>query len=192
MADLSAGWCAHLDMEPIVLEDHHQRPREPPRQLALALEEFSVQLREALPHPVAVRKDLAERGPILVLLRHLRVRMAVLGVVHMLVDTPFEDRCEAHRLHGALAQVLRHEQVEEGREVAQVEERLVSQVDRLAVQERGRDHPQRDEVPDAPAVLELGEGGHVVWAARRVERRARGEREAREGDGGALEHVKDE
>ncbi|KAL7281925.1 hypothetical protein ACG7TL_003392 [Trametes sanguinea] len=122
------------------------------------------------PDLVAIRQHLLERRPVLVALRHLRVRMARLGVVHARVDPALERREVVPGPDRARADEPREEDVRERGQVSDVEERLVPQVDRLRVQERRRDHPQRDQVPCRPAALELGEGGDGKWICAGVQR----------------------
>ena len=147
-------------MEAVVLVHHHERARRAPGERALpGLHLGDEALDDLAPHLVAVLQHVLDHGPVLVALGHLRVRVALVRVVDSGVDPALEDgqvRARADRLRLELA---REQDVRERGQVSDVEERLVTEVDRLRVQQRGRDHAQRDVVPRLPAQLELEERG---------------------------------
>ena len=177
-------------MEPVVLVHHHKRPRKTARELALAaLELFQDAPDDARAHLVAVLEHVPNERPVLVLLRHLRVVVALVGVVHARVDPALERRQVAPRADGSGFDQAREEDVREGGQVADVEERLVPEVDGLGVQELRRDHVARDEVPDPPSALELVERGEGVRVRGGVEGGGGCGGKEGEGESRALEDV---
>ena len=126
--------CAYLDVEPVVLVNHHERSRQPARQRPFP----TLQLREdtfdnTSAHPISVLEYILDDRPVLVALRYLRVRVALIRIVDAGVDPALKDgevRTRAHRLR---LDEAREEDVRERREVPDVEERLVAEVDRLGV-----------------------------------------------------------
>lgn len=183
----------YLDVEPIVLVHHHERPRHPPRQRPLAaLHLLVASLDHPLSHLVAIRQHVFNHRPILILLRHLRMAMAMLRVVHARVNPALKDGQVRPRPDGLVLDQAREQDVRERRQVPDVEQRLVPQIDWLGVQEVLRDHPERDEVPDRPNALELGERRDAVRVRRRVQCRRGCRDERREGERGSFEDIEDE
>ena len=180
-------------MEAVVLEHHHECARGTARQRPRsALHLLNEALDNLLAHFITVAQHIRKHRPVLIALRHLRMRVALVRIVHTGVDPALERGEVRARADGLRAELAREEDVRERREVADVEERLVPEVDRLGVQEFWGDHAEGDEVPDLPAAHELGERGGAVWVGAGVEgRRGRGGEEG-EGDWRALEDVQGE
>ena len=177
-------------MEAVVLEHHHERARGTARQRPRpALHLLNEALDNLLADLVAVTEHIRKHRPVLIALRHLRMRVTLVRIVHARVDPALERGEVRAGADGLRAELAREEDVRERREVADVEERLVSEVDRLGVQQLRGDHTEGDEVPDLPAAHELGERGGAVRVGAGVEGlRGRGGEEG-ESDGRAFEDV---
>ena len=85
-------------MPPLVLKHHHERAGETPGQRPGATLKLLEGLEDESAHTITERQNLREQRPVLVLLRHLRVIMAVVGVVDVRIDAALEDGGVAPRL----------------------------------------------------------------------------------------------
>ena len=140
----------NLDVEALVFVHHHQRSRHTPRQRSGTAHEFRKSLENEVPHSIAESEYLTEVRPVFVLLRDLGVVVAVIGIIDVRVDAAFEDGREVARFNHRNAKELRQKQSVERGEMADIEQRLVTQVNGLLVKHRGGNHAQRDQVPGRP------------------------------------------
>ena len=90
--------------------------------------------------------------------------MAVSWVIDVRVNSSLEDVPEGRRFRWVPTDGLREQHIKEGRNMANVEETLVPQVDGLLVQHLLRDHSKGDEVPCLPDVAPLIEGRDIAAA----------------------------
>jgi len=104
----------HLDVPTLVLERHRQHPGDVPVERATPSGDVVIQPHQPCAYAVAEREDASERGPLFVLVRNFRVAlssrhrvsvpskrgrreertyMAMLGIVHVRIDTTLQRRC---------------------------------------------------------------------------------------------------
>lgn len=167
-----------LEMHELVLEADPYSAGNGSGHLACSGAVVAVEAAQAGPQAGLVVGDDLDGGP---LVGHGRVGVAVLRVVDVRVNAALEDDAEHARLRGRLARRLAQLDVEKGRDVAQVEDEGVAELDGLLVEHLRRDHVPRHRVPCLPHALPVLEGGQRSGG---VERRV-----PAIGEGGALKHV---
>ena len=143
-------------MPPLVLKHHHERAGETPGQRPGATLKLLEGLEDESAHTITERQNLREQRPVLVLLRNFGVGVTVVGVVNVRVDATLEDHCVVLGLSVRLLEEVREEHVHEAilrlsvnhseeewdvlrRDVTNIEQTLVTKVDRLLVKHFGRD-----------------------------------------------------
>lgn len=122
----------------------------------------AVDLLQARADAALVFGNVLDAGP---LVGDLGVVVALLRVVDIGVDAALKDGPVARRLGRGLARHFRQLDVEERRDVAQVEDAGVTQLDGLLLQLLVREHALGDNVPRLPErgpVLESGEDAAVL------------------------------
>lgn len=131
-------------MESLMLECHPQYPAQSPRQNFSAIVNLVVQSEKPGSDSIPEIENLAQDRPFFVLFGNSGVVVNLGRIFHMRVDTAFKDVLEMLWFRMLSLQGPGKMDVEEGRDMTQVEETLVSEVDRFLVQHALWDHIQRD------------------------------------------------
>lgn len=152
-----------LDMHQLVLKGDPDASRHGAGQLVrVAAVRLVIQLGEARAHPALVGGDFGHGRP---LVGDLGVVVALLRVVDVRVDAALKDGPVAGRVSGGRPRHLGQLDVEKGRDVAQVEDAGVAELDGLLLELLVREHALCDNVPELPhggPVLEGGEHAGVL------------------------------
>lgn len=127
-----------------MLKRHPQYPAQSSRQNFTAVVNLVVQSKKPGSDPVSEIENLAQDRPFFVLFGNEGVIVDLGRIVHMWIDTAFEDVLEMLWFRMFSLQRPSEVDVEEGRDVTQVEKTLVSEVNRFLVQHALWDHIQRD------------------------------------------------
>lgn len=145
-----------LEVHDLVLEADPDGPPDVPGDPLRAVR--VVERREPGSDALLVRQDLLDGRP---LVGGLRVLVAEVRVVHVRVDAPFEDGVIGSGLRGRILRRLGELYVQKRRDVAQVEDASVPQLDGLILELVVREHVLRYGVPSSPEALPVFQGRDV-------------------------------
>ena len=141
-----------LDVHNLVLEAQPDGPGHCPGNITF------VETQQPSPHSVLIPQDFIDRRPFL---RHFGMVVALLGVINVRIDASFED---ARKIIGFGAGLPRHFgqlNVQEGGNVAKVEDAGVAKADRLFAKLLLGKHAPGDYIPCLPQRVPVGRGRDV-------------------------------